>query len=417
MLKQDAAVNMVKIGIIQEGKIPHDARVPLSPDQCVELQARFQCSVVVAPSPMRCFQDREYAEKGIVLQEDLRDCDILLGVKEVPVDQLIPEKTYLFFSHTIKKQAYNRRLLQAVLERHIRLIDYEVITDEHGDRLIAFGFYAGIVGAHNGVWTYGQKTGLFSLPRMVHCHDYAEVKAQYRNIQWPPMRIVLTGGGRVASGAVRNLHDMGFHAVSPYDFLHKKYDVPVFTQLFAQDYVQHREGRRIFDKQHFYRHGEEYISVFAPFAAKADIFLNGIYYDPKAPAFFSLTDMKSSDFNIQVIGDITCDIAPASSVPSTIRPSTIAEPVYGFDPVGAQEVAAFRPGCIDVMAIDNLPSELPRDASVFFGRQLIDNVVAELLKGPNSPILQRATIAAEGQLTPAFAFLSDFVSADDPIHA
>src|SRR5690349_18485616 len=138
---------MIKIGIIREGKVPPDARVPLTPEQCAEAQVELPIRIVVQPSPIRCFKDTEFTKHGINLQEDLSDCDVLLGVKEVPIDQLLAEKTYMFFSHTIKKQAYNRPLLQAVLQKNIRLIDYEALTDDRGERLIAFGFYAGIVGA------------------------------------------------------------------------------------------------------------------------------------------------------------------------------------------------------------------------------------------------------------------------------
>jgi saccharopine dehydrogenase (NAD+, L-lysine-forming) len=401
---------MIKIGIIREWKTPPDARVPLTPEQCASVKQKWPVELVIQPSPVRCFKDEEYQQAGITLQEDLSDCDILLGVKEVPVDKLIPEKTYLFFSHTIKKQAYNRNLLRAVLAQKIRLIDYEVLTDELGDRLIAFGFYAGVVGAHNGVWAYGKKTGLFELPRMCDSHDYKEVKAVYQQVKWPPMRVVLTGGGRVAAGALRSLHDMGFHAVSPRDFLHKEYPYPVFTQLFAQDYVQHKSGPAIFNKAHFYQHGNEYISTFAPYYRCADIFMNGIFYDPKAPTFFTLEEMKNPDFRIKVIADITCDIAPVTSVPSTLRPSKIADPVYGFDPIQQCETSAFLPNCVDVMAIDNLPSELPRDASGFFGKQLIDNVLDELLKGKESAAIARGIIAQNGALTERYAYLADYVA-------
>jgi saccharopine dehydrogenase (NAD+, L-lysine forming) len=399
---------MIKIGIIREGKVPPDARAPLTPEQCVVVKQKWPVELVVQPSPVRAFKDDEYTRAGIALQDDLSDCDILLGVKEVPVDQLIAEKTYLFFSHTIKKQPYNQPLLRAVLDKKIRLIDYEVLTDDAGDRLIAFGFYAGVVGAHNGIWAYGQKTGLFQLPRMCDSHDYAAVKAVYQHTQWPPMRVVLTGGGRVAAGALRSLHDMGFHAVSPRDFLKKDYDYPVFTQLFAQDYVLHRDGQSIFNKQHFYANGQEYRSTFAPYYRRADIFLNGIFYDPKAPAFFTLEEMKQPDFNIQVIADITCDIAPDASVPSTIRPSKIKDPVYGFDAQACCETAPFQPGTVDVMAIDNLPSELPRDASAFFGQQLIDNILSELLKGKESAAIMRGMIAQNGALTERYAYLEDY---------
>ncbi len=400
---------MMKIGIIREGKTPPDARTPLTPEQCQIVANQFGVEVVVQPSPVRCFTNDEYQAAGIALQDDLSDCNILLGVKEVPVSQLIAGKTYLFFSHTVKKQAHNRQLLQAILEQKIRLIDFEKLTDERGDRLVAFGFFAGLVGAHNGLWTYGQRTGLFSLPRMYQCHDYAEVKRHYEGLSLPPMRIVLTGSGRVAKGAMRNLRDMGIQQVAPLDFLRRKFDRPIFTQLFAQDYVQHRKGPRIFDKAHFYAHGEEYVSTFKPYAHQADIFINGIYYDPKAPMFFSAADMAEEGFRIQVIADISCDIAPAASVPTTLRASTITEPVYGVNRYTLQECPPFSPEAVDVMAIDNLPSELPRDASKFFGQQLIENIFPELLKGESSPVIRRATIAEDGHLTDLYTYLSDYV--------
>jgi alanine dehydrogenase len=399
---------MIKIGIIREGKVPPDLRTPFTPAQCAEIQSKWPVKVVVQPSEIRCFKDAEYTQQGIELQSDLSDCDVLMGVKEVPVDQLIPGKTYFFFSHTIKKQVYNRRLLQTILEKKVRLIDYEVLTDELGDRLVAFGFYAGVVGAHNGIWAYGKKTGHYHLPRMHESHDYAEVKEAYHHIQWPAMKILLTGGGRVAAGAVRNLHDMGIHQVSPRDFLNKHYDHPVFTQLFAQDYVRHHDKKRIFNKEHFYAHGEEYVSTFAPYYRHADILINGIFYDPKAPAFFTREEMCHPEFNIKVIADISCDIAPDAAVPSTLQPSKIADPVYGFNPATCDTTPPFLPGTVDVMAIDNLPSELPRDASTFFGKQLIDNVLPELLVGPQSAVIHRATIAEKGQLTERYKYLQEY---------
>lgn len=389
--------------------MPPDARAPLTPEQCEQIARQFPVEVVVEPSPVRCFKDEEYRAAGIPMAENLEDCDILIGVKEVPIGRLIPGKTYLFFSHTIKKQAHNRTLLQAILEKNIRLVDFETITDERGDRLIAFGFFAGKVGAHNTLWTYGRRTGLFELPRMYQAHDYAEIKEAYARLKLPPLRIVLTGGGRVASGAIRNLHDMGIHQVSPHDFLHRDFDRPVFTQLFAQDYVAHRSGPRIFNKEHFYAHGDEYLSAFHPYAERADMMINGIFYDKKAPAFFTRAEMADPAFRIQVIGDISCDLAPDASVPCTLRASTIAEPVYGFDPRTGQECAPFQPNGIDVMAIDNLPSELPRDASAFFGRQLIDNVLPELLHAHDSAVIQRATIARDGRLMPRYEYLTDYV--------
>lgn len=401
---------MLKLAVVREGKVPPDARAPLSPKQCKQILDTFDVELVVQPSEGRCFKDSDYEALGVPLQEDLSDCDILLGVKEVPIHSLIPNKTYLFFSHTIKKQAYNRPLLQAFIDKNIEMIDWEALTDDRGDRLIAFGFYAGLVGAHNGIWTYGKRTGKFDLPRMSDCFDYAEVKKAYAETKLPPMKIVVTGSGRVAAGAIHNLHDMDIHQVAPVDFLTKNYDRPVFTQLFSQDYVQKKSGRAIFDKQHFYAHGDEYISTFKPYTRVADIFINAIFYDKKAPVFFDRTDMLSPDFNMSVIADVTCDIMPDASVPTTLRPSTIADPVYGYDPVTDEETAAHLNGSMDVMAIDNLPSELPRDATQFFGTQLIDNILPELMRKNESEMIRRAMVTQNGHLTEPFAYLSDFLA-------
>lgn len=403
------STNTVKVGIIREGKVPPDARAPLTPEQCAEAMVELPVRIVVQPSPVRCFKNEEYVAHGIHLQEDLSDCDVLLGIKEVPVEQLVDGKTYLFFSHTMKKQPHNRHLLQAILQKNIRLIDYEALTDERGERLIAFGFYAGIVGAHNALWTWSRRTGQFSLPRLCESHDYAEVLEVYEKLILPPLRIVLTGTGRVSTGAAKNLRDIGIQQVTPQEFLEKDFSEAVFTQIAAQDYVRHREGRA-FDKKHFYAHGEEYVSAFAPYYRRADIFINGIFYDKKAPAFFTTEEMQRPDFQIKVIADITCDIVPDSSVPSTIRASKIADPVFSFDPKTGQETPPYLPGSVDVMSIDNLPSELPRDASAFFGRQLLEKILPELLHGRASDAIRRGMIAENGNLTPEFRYLIDYVA-------
>ncbi len=396
------------IGIIREGKIPPDTRVPLTPAQCRHIQKAYGIGIRVQSAPTRCYADQEYRDAGMAVVDDVSDCDILMGVKEVPVDQLVPGKTYFFFSHTIKKQAHNRALLRAVLDRRIRLIDYETLTDERGERLIAFGRFAGMVGAHNALYTYGERTGGFHLPRMKDCRDYEEAKGIYRSLSLPPVRIVLTGTGRVAGGAVAVLEDVGIQRLSPEAFLQNTViDGPVYTQLGSREYTRHREGLP-FDKAQFYANPGEYVSNFAPYAAVADIFINGIYWDTRAPAFFTAAEMAAPSFNPRVIADVTCDIAPESSVPSTLRASTIQDPVYGYDPRTQKEIAAYNPEGIDIMAIDNLPNELPRDASQAFGTQFIEHVLTELIGDSDSPVLARATIAEEGRLTDNFNYLSDF---------
>lgn len=397
----------MKIGIIREGKIPPDSRVPLIPSQCKTIIESHQLDIVLQPSPIRCFTDKEYIEQGIPLQEDLLDREVLLGVKEVPIDQLLPHKTYCFFSHTIKKQTYNRKLLQAILAKQIRLIDYEVLTHEKGYRLIAFGRFAGMVGAHNGIMTYGMRTRAFSLKRMKDCYDYAEAKAIYRDLQIPAIKIVLTGTGRVANGAAEVLKDMGIQQVNPKDFLQQSFNEAVFTQLDCVDYAARKDGKA-FALNDFFQNPHLYKSIFKPFTSVSDIMINGIYWDNAAPAFFMKEVMQEKDFRIKVIADVTCDIAPVSSIPSTLRASTIANPIFGYDPRSGQETAPFQETAIDMMTIDNLPNELPRDASEAFGQQFMDHILQEFLKS-QSDILERATIAENGRLGRHFQYLQDYV--------
>lgn len=398
----------MKIGIIREGKNPPDSRVPLTPKQCAYISEIYPIDFVIEPSPNRSYKDEEYAKEGLKISEDLSKCDVLMGVKEVPIHQLIPNKTYLFFSHTIKKQPYNRKLLQAMLEKNIQMIDYEALKDVMGQRLIAFGHYAGMVGAHNALWTYGKRTGEFSLTRACDSHDYATMVDEYQKTKFPAIKICLTGNGRVANGSIDVLKDMGIREVSPDDFLKQEYNEAVFTQLHGRHYVRHKD-KMPFVKNEFYNHPERFESAFEPYTKVTDIFINGIYWDSKSPQFFSLDQMCHPEFKIKVIADVTCDIAPASSIPSTLEPSTIANPVYGYNPLTKSIESPFQENVIDVMAIDNLPNELPRDASEFFGKQFIENILSELLHIEDSIIIQSATICKEGKLTPYYEYLKDYV--------
>lgn len=397
----------MKIGIIREGKVPPDSRVSLTPQQCRKITLDFDIPVLVAPSPGRCYSDEEYHKAGVAMGLDMASCDTLLGVKEVPVEQLIPEKTYCFFSHTIKEQAHNRKLLQSILEKKIRLIDYEVLTDDRGRRLIAFGRFAGMVGAHNALYTYGERTGAFQLERMKDHHDYAEAKANYKKLKFPPVRIVLTGTGRVGQGAAEVLKDMGIRQVEPEDFLRHDYHEAVFTQLRLGYYVGLPDGKA-FPPKEFYEHPDRFVSVFEPFTKKADIMINGIYWDKRAPAFFTPEEMCSETFRLRVIADVTCDIAPVSSIPSTLRASTIEDPIFGYNPFTDSEATPHQDHVIDMMTIDNLPNEMPRDASKAFGEQFIEHILPEFLK-PQSDMLDRATIAENGELGAHFKYLQAYV--------
>lgn len=403
----------MKIGIIREGKTPPDARVALTPQQCADLMQLHSLNIVVEASPNRCYTDDEYRAAGVTITNDISDCELLLGIKEVPIAQLIPNKTYCFFSHTIKKQAYNRKLLQAVLAKNIRLIDWETLTNDKGERLIAFGRWAGIVGAHNGLMTWAARTNDFALPQMKHFHDFAEAKDFYKTLQLPAIKIVLTGTGRVANGAAEVLEAMGIERVAPSDFLNKNYQNCVFTQLGSADYVQQKDGK-VYDRTDFHANPQDYNTAFLPYTKVADLFINGIFWKKGAPVFYTANDMRADDFKIQVIADITCDMMPDSSVPSTLIASTIAEPIFGYDINSASVCAPHRKGVIDMMTIDNLPNELPRDASQAFGEQFIANIFGHLYAtDPNKKVsdtIYRAMIAENGKITKPYTYLNDYVA-------
>ena len=398
----------MKIGIIREDKNPPDSRVPLDPDQCAELIQKGW-DICVQKSPNRCFKDDDYAALDIPVVHDVSACDILLGVKEVPVSSLIEGKKYFFFSHTMKEQPYNRSLLQAIIDKKITLVDYEALTNEDGARVIAFGKFAGMVGAHNALWTYAQRTKSFAFPRMKDLYDFNEAKEVYRNTHFPKMKIVLTGTGRVATGAAQVLEEMGIKKIRPIDYVKEEFDHAVFTQINTFYYAKRKDGKVLDDISDFYKNPSHYDSDFDHFLPMSDIMINGIYWDNHAPPFFTLEQMKSEDFGIQVIADVTCDIAPISSIPATIKASTIADPVFGFDKVMHEEVAPYHKNTVDMMTIDNLPNEMPRDASTAFGMMFIEHVLPEL-KNENSALIKRATITEKGGLGQHYQYLEDYVS-------
>jgi alanine dehydrogenase len=396
------------IGVLREGRTPPDRRVALTPKKCVELQTTYPgLRVRVQPSPHRAYADQEYRDLGIEVAEDMQSCDLLMGVKEVPVDALMPGKTYLFFSHTVKKQPHNRPLLQAVLREHIALIDYELLTNAAGERIVAFGRYAGIVGAYNGLLTYGRKHQLFDLKPAHLCVDMDDMQEEFFKIKsLPPIKIAVTGSGRVAGGALEVLDKMGLRQVSVHDYLHRDFRTPVYAQLRSPDYHYRRDGRA-WDTAHFHQHPEAYGSDFARFLPLTDLLIACAYWHPASPRLFSEEDTRRPDFKLNTIADVTCDVD--GSIPLTKRASTIAEPAFDYNPAtGELETAYSGPANITVMAVDNLPCELPRNASRDFGRQLLDQVFPHLMSGDAAGVVVRATIAQNGQLQPRYEYLADY---------
>jgi alanine dehydrogenase len=398
---------MTRIGLIKEGKIPADNRVALTPAQCKWIHKNASHVKVVAQSSTgRCFSDKEYISAGVDIVEDVTDCDILLGIKEVPITQLVPGKTYMFFSHTKKKQPYNRKLLQTIIEKNIRLIDYECLEHEDGQRIIGFGFFAGVVGAHNGIMAYGNRTGLYNLDRVYKQRSFRELIHNYFGLRLPNVKIIVAGSGRVAHGLLEIMNLMGIHEVEPEDYLVRRFAYPVYTQLKGSElYVNKTTGK--YNRFEFHEHPEEYACKFLPYTSQTDILLNGVYWDKNVPRLFEKDDVKNDHFIIQTIADVTDDVN--GSVPINLGDQDMEHPIYGVDRNTFEKTPPYLPNSIDVMAVGNLPNELPRDASRYFGEQLIKFVLDDLLKG-GSTIIDRATMTKDGKLTETYQYLQDYLS-------
>lgn len=399
----------MKIGLLKERKTPPDRRVVFSPRKLKQLKNEFpEIEVVVESSDIRVFSDKAYQQEGVEVTDDLNECDVLLGVKEVPVEALIPNKKYFFFSHTIKEQPYNRDLLRAVLDKNIVLYDHETLTNAEGHRLVGFGRYAGIVGAYNGFRALGKKTATFELPKVEDLSDYEVVKKELAKVKLPTSyKIVLTGAGKVAHGALEILKHLNFKKVGVEEYLHNDFEEPVFCQIDVLDYNKRKDGT-IKNNQDFYDYPEEYESDFMRFARVSDYFIAGHFYGEGSPYFFTREEAKKEDFKIDLVADISCDID--GPVASTIRPSTIADPFYGYDPLTEKEVNFDAENAITVMAVDNLPCELPKDASEGFGEMFLNNIIPTLVNNDQDGILARAQMTtSDGKLTKRFSYLQDYV--------
>jgi alanine dehydrogenase len=397
----------MKFGIIKERKNPPDRRVVFTPQELVRLQQEHPEAIIkVECSDIRFFKDEEYANLEIEVAEDISDCDVFFGVKEIPVDYLIPNKKYFFFSHTIKKQAHNRKLLQAILAKNIELYDHETIVDKDNRRLIGFGRYAGIVGAYNGFRGFGIKYDLFTLPKAETLQSKEDLIVRLKRQTLPNIKIVLTGHGKVGMGAKEILDGMKIKQVSIEDFLTKIYSQPVYTQIDVLDYNKRLDGQ-VLDNQDFYKNPQEYTSNFERFTKVADIFMAGHFHGNGSPDILTRQMLQAPDCKIKVVADISCDVD--GPIACTIKASTIANPFFGYLPSENIEVPYTHPGSIMVMSVDNLPCELPKDASEGFGEMFMEHVIPAFFNGDKDGILQRAKMTENGKLTPRFAYLHDYV--------
>jgi len=404
--------NYKKIGIIREGKEPADRRVPLTPSQCREVSIRFpQIDLVVQRSPVRAFTDAEYAAEGVRLVDDLGDCELIVGVKEVPTDMLLESRAYLFFSHTIKQQPHNQKLMRAVVQKGNTLIDHELLTDQHGDRVLAFGYWAGVVGAYNGIRAWQLKHGGPPLKPAHQCHDLEELEHHLHAFPLPKdLRIVMTGGGRVGKGAMGVLERAGVQRVKPMEFLETDYNKPVYTVLGTQDLYQRADGST-FDKAAFHSDPSGHQARFLPFARRAHLYMACHYWDPRGPKILSAEDLRDPGFTLSVIADISCDVG--GPIDSTLRATSISEPFLGYNRETGSEVAPTASGSITVMAVDNLPCELPRDASEAFGLDFIERVLPSLIGDDPEGMIDRATIVRKGQLAERYNYLAAYAGLAD----
>ena len=399
----------MKIGIIKEYKNPPDKRVVFSPEKCVETIKKFpEIEFYVEKSEIRCFSDSEYELLNIQTVSDLSHCDVLIGVKEVPVNKLINDKKYFFFSHTIKKQPYNKKLLQEILSRNIDLYDHETIVDKSNNRLIGFGYYAGVIGTYNGLRAYGLKTKSFVLPKAIDLKDRKEFNDILNTLSIPSIKILLSGKGRVGSGTKEVLDFLKIKEVSPNDFINNNYNEAVYSNIDVLDYNFSDTIENTVSN--FYKFPEKFVSTFSKFSSIADIYFAGHYHNPKAPKLITLNDMKKSNFNIDVIADISCDID--GPIACTIRASTINDPIYGFHKSNSIECDFLNPDAIAVMAVDNLPCELPRDSSEMFGEMFLKHVIPSFFNDDKDDILKNSQMTSNGQLTPRFKYLFDYVLND-----
>lgn len=397
----------MKFAIIKERKNPPDRRVVFSPEKLAEARAQFpQAEFVVESSDIRVFPDAAYKALGFEVTDDVSDADVMIGVKEVPIDNLIPNKKYFYFSHTIKKQPYNRKLLLAMLEKNIEMYDHETIVKQSGARLIGFGRYAGLVGAYNGFRALGLRDGLFNLPKVEGLADLDAVKAELDKITLPNIKILLTGTGKVALGAKEILDHLQIKEVSDALYLTSKFTEPVYVMADVMEYAKRKDGK-VGDKWEFYKDPTGYESNFMPYAKETDFFIAGHFYGNNAPYLFTREDAKSPDFNINLIADISCDVD--GPVASTLKASTIADPFYGYDAKTETEVAYNAKGSITVMAVDNLPCELPKDASEGFGDMFLEHVIPAFFNEDKRGILKRAKITENKKLTERFSYLTDYV--------
>jgi len=429
-----------KVGIRYEDKYLMEKRVPLVPTHVKQLVEQG-IEVQVVPSEKRIFKDGEYKAVGARLMSEPLDADVILGVKEMPIGYFKPKKTYIFFSHTIKGQVYNMPLLRNMMESKINLIDYERIVDEQGRRLIFFGRFAGLAGTINALWSLGERmerkginTPFLKLKQTHNYNSLEEAKAVVEEVgkdiaehglprELTPLVIGITGYGNVSKGSQEILELLPVKEISPEELpaLRNKTSLPnnvVYKVVFKEKHLAvPKEADKAFDLQTYYNYPERFDGVFEQYLPHLTVLMNCMYWDDRYPRIvtkdFLENAWKTGGIPLEVIGDVTCD--PDGSVEITHKGTAIEDPVFVYNPIQRDAKMGFDGDGILVMAVDILPSELPRESSQGFSDALI-RFLPDLLKTDfevpfealNMPApLKSALILHHGRLTPDYQYLKD----------
>jgi len=430
----------MRIGIRREDK-PFEKRVPLVPEDIAELK-KTGIEVVVQPSNERAFSDEEFLKAGATIRESLDDCAVVFGIKEFPLGFLRRGGVYAFFSHTIKGQPHNMPLLARLLNLGCSLIDYEKVTDEHGRRLIFFGWHAGVAGMVETLWALarrleeeGFKTPLLEIKRPLDYHDIAEMKAHLAEVgerlakeglpeAVVPLVVGIAGYGNVGRGAREILQILPHTTIQPQDlpklFQQKPKNNTIYKVVFKEEHtVRPNDPNHTFNLQEFFEHPELYHGVFEQYLPYLTVLVNAIYWEQKYPRLMrkeaTRKAYEAGKLRIKVVGDISCDINGA--IEFTHKATTPGEPLFTWNPKTDTATDGCGTDGVVVMAVDILPAEFPRDSSTAFSRALMPFVeamaradwTADFAKLNLPPEIKRAVILHKGELTPDFTYLKEHV--------
>ena len=432
---------MKTLGIVKETKNKWERRVPLNPSAVKEL-IRKGFEVIIQPSNNRIYKNEEYRSVGAKLSENLSRCDFIIGVKEIPMDVLIPEKPHLFFSHTIKGQDYNMPLLQKILDEKITLFDYEKIEDEKNRRLVFFGKFAGNAGMVDTLHGLGQRLKQqYNLKtpflKIKHSYEYESVQDAIEHLkiigkeieenglpkEITPLNIFLLGYGHVAVGCQEILAALPIVEIVPNKLAKHSQnynDNKIYLSVFKEEHLVERKDGGKFSLPDYFENNSAYKSRLEQYLPYCSVYMNAIYWTPECPVFLPnsyLKTIQDEKPKLIIIGDITCDIA--GSIQATVKETSPDNPVFVYDPKSKKETDGYEGEGFAVMAVDNLPCEFPREASDTFSNSLKPFMEKILLNDYSQSIeksdlpeeIKKACIAHQGKLQPDFEYLGEYLAA------